>query len=120
MSTNWGYGCATCGLDERVIIENCRSPDVLARWLVVRGDVAAFSALLDSIECDGAGWYGTRGALRFAAEHIGMGHEVRVVNEYGLLDGQCYGHEDCPTCGHWSPCGLSDGHDGPCKAKGRT
>lgn len=43
-----------------------------------------------------------------------LGHELRVIDEYGKLDGDCGQRAACPHCRIHHPCGLPHGHLGHC------
>lgn len=129
MSTDYGFGCVTCGrrsdgsgfLNQQVIMENCREPDVLARWLDALSN-ETLRAVLNNAELAfyRDGWYGVSDALLFILAHRSDGHDVRVVNEYGTWFGSCYKRVPCPHCTALMPCRLDLGHQGDCVALDRS
>lgn len=78
MSTNYGYGCSTCGASE--IIDNARYYHVPALHVMLdnldafvsRGIVHSYPILQHE----------TESAIGFAIEHRRWGHTVAVRNEY--------------------------------------
>jgi hypothetical protein len=127
MSTDYGFGCETCGLDresgrilEMVIIENYREPEVLVKLLATPrflGSAAIVRTLGLRVRSHFDYHYDFDEAIAFAVEHYARGHIVRVCNQYGRWLDQCFGDVRCEHCDRVSPCVLPSGHEGPHKTE---
>lgn len=127
MSTSYGIGCVTCGRDANGhpvafgTIDGFRSPEQLAALIQEPGFLAAvgviarlgLSFLLPERFSDAGD---TTWVLKLAADHHALGHEVCVVDEYGVYFRKCWRCvPPCDACG--SPhrrCALDAGHAGDC------
>lgn len=128
MSTDYGFGCVTCGLEdgrirERVDIDNMRYHDTKVLRDCLEPGVLEAVALLQSKEMSVRGasehFYGFDTALAFAAKHRLMGHNVIVCDEYGMAEDACHSHAVCGACGTHQTCTLKQGHVGDCVPPGK-
>lgn len=129
MTTDYGYGCQTCGLNEKgevakqVVIDNYRDPKQLNRWLedlVLLESIAVIDKSNLIVRPDSNFSFGelfVHNALLFAAQHVRRGHTVRVIDEYGHWEDNCFKKIACQHCDTERWCCLKKNHLEPCRSK---
>jgi len=116
MSNHYDIKCVTC--DERLYPTGWWTNGAGAKFTELishRDALAAAAPGLEELEASGVVndfQYSTLAACRFFAAHAG--HDIRTIDEYGTLWGQCGRRVFCGCCGSGSGCKLPSGHDGPC------
>lgn len=124
MSCDWHIRCVTCGDTHRFDDAN-HMDEAMSALIRHRDAIAALVPLLREPHVDivfslGLGnrcdeW---RIDPAWFAKHAG--HELRPIDEYGCLLGQCGEHVRCGECSSWHLCALEHGHAPPCVGKPRT
>lgn len=111
MSCHWDIRCVDCGEDhgfhdmnhaERRMLALIRHRHAIADLQALARDPEARVWLVFEfceIQIDPA----------FFNKH--RWHQLRPVNEYGRLEGDCFERVPCPQCGRSHPCRLPDGHE---------
>jgi hypothetical protein len=115
MSTSWDLFCVDCQADCGFSWNHGESAlrtlwELRKEWITIGDKLSDASAQWYLL------FYGTSEAgdiVEFARRHYG--HEVRLKNEYGRLDNQCFKSVRCKECETYHHCDLSIGHDGPCR-----
>lgn len=113
MSTDYHVFCVDCQSRHDFNDSNHQAP-LMRRLIAHAPAIAALAPLLEATGGDlslGTS-YGQVDASWFAAH---AGHELRVIDEYGKLDGGCVRRVRCPSCPseHW--CRHPHGHSGACE-----
>jgi len=112
MSCDWDIRCVPCGVnlgieDANHALEQMRALCTHAAAIAALRDLAPFDVTISYFRHDiSAAWF---------AEHAG--HELRPIDEYGRLDGQCHKRAGCRDCGTLRACVLGHGHAGGCAPK---
>ena len=111
MSCDWDIKCVDCNEehgfedmnhDERLMLSLVRHADAIA---------ALHAAIVDPDTCVElvTGPAGRRVDTAFFKKH--QGHQLRPVDEYGRLSGNCARRVECPSCGTYHLCKLPEGHE---------
>lgn len=113
MSRCWNIRCVTCEVTEYVGINH---GDAEMRLLIKHAQAIAALAPLFAEAAESrlsldlhAGIACGIDPMWFAAHR---GHELRPIDEYGVIDGKCTGYVTC-DCGGTHNCKLQEGHEGP-------
>lgn len=114
MSCDWNIRCVTCGIS--TCFYNTNHCEDLMRCLIGHaGEIAGLVAMFRDPELrhevDLMTSHG-RVDVEWFAEHAG--HDLRAIDEYGCLLGQCHGgyRLTCPACGLMVFCQREEGHGG--------
>ena len=120
MSTDYGYGCVTCG--EHAIIDNFREPRSLVALLPYLEALSAVEDIkLERIELFvgiQSHYYDFTESWKMALRHQRLGHDVTAYDEYGMRWSQCNARVPCACCDESNWCGFDQGHDGPHRTPG--
>ena len=112
MCTSYHVFCVTCQQPCDLDRDGSRGEELMRTLIEHRATVEGLSALLNDAggELDGltSYSYGHVDAHWFA-RHVG--HELKVRNEYGVLDGECAEYWKC-QCSAQHRCKKPIGHDG--------
>ena len=111
MSCDWDIKCVDC--NEKHGFEDMNHDEPLMLVIIRHADaIAALHMLVsdrDAYTVELAAGRGRRVNITFFKKH--QGHNLRPVDEYGRLSGNCSERVDCPTCGASHPCKLPEGHE---------
>lgn len=116
MSCHWGVKCVTC--DSKHWFNDANHREDLMLLLIRHRDALAGLAELvagawsASLVVDISTLWGRVDPAWFR-DHAG--HELRPVDEYGRLLGQCGEGVACACCGVSGNCALDHGHAGECQ-----
>jgi|SRR5262245_9707713 len=112
MSCDYHVFCVDC--QSRHDFNDANHREGLMRHFVTHRDaIAAIAPLLAATNGDLElkTYYGHVDASWFVAH---AGHELRVIDEYGKIDGNCPRRVNCAHCKTERWCTLSFGHEGAC------
>jgi hypothetical protein len=115
MSCDWNIKCITC--DSTLVFNDANHQQNLMVLLVEHRRAIGRLATLLCSPAEGirlATNYGNVDAAWFAFH---AEHDLRPVDEYGRLMGQCNQRVTCPSCTTEHPCVLDYGHAGPHSVK---
>jgi hypothetical protein len=118
MSCYWHIQCLTCGV--RNSFYNANHADRAMAIIVKHAKaIAALAPFLEEIDRETTIEFGilNEGAIDVAWFAAHQDHDLRPINEYGQLFGQCVEYVECGSCDTRHHCKLDAKHDGPCLSK---